>query len=313
MNLVAHFYATRQVSIPFKEAAWEDYFIKLTMDFYEDRELLEEEVSEYWDNVFDANSIYQTEFPPHLSKYPDWGSVSFWKNLTPGALAYTIKHISDYNELRLTSGLSEQTILCMAVSNGANLSTIESLVEAGADINFPQISLQENFSLLSVALFASSTEVVKFLIERGANIEDTNENYKFHELNILQYAALAAKHPDSFEYLLNATQNDSLFVDSQGYTLLHYLAEAGYDRTEFIERYLDFGGDLEARSSLIEPKSKIKAHALGNETPLLSSMAKSLEIHLSSESLPNINNLKCILKHGANVDAKDTAGNNAAH
>jgi uncharacterized protein len=213
--------------------------------------------------------------------------------------------------LRLTQFSGKRTLLGAAVENGATVEIINMLLEAGADVNCAQLAWNDKdaFSILHLAVIFRSAEVVRLLLDAGVEIDEASGT---QEHNIAQTAVLHAKQPAILrEILLHV--DDSILVDERGHTLLHYAAASPSDRSAFIELLVELGHDVNAKSNeRILGETLRYGKKVGGETPMLSCLNRSVWL-IQSDGIINVQNIRCLVKYGADVNATTYDGRTALH
>ena len=316
--MVSHFYTSRQVWGNKTEKAWEDYFTTLCTKYLNNKELLAAEVESYWEKISQPQNVYRLHNPPSLESRVNWEYEGYWKTATLASLQHAIETTSEINELRMVSGLSKRTLLGCAVSYAATYQMIEMLIDADADVNFPQEApFEGHFSIFQLAVSLSSAKTVQFLLDKGVDIELASASGQFNRNNIMQHAALFAEQPESLLAVKYACDNSSLLIDNRGNTLIHYLAESDSDRSDFIDILIESGANIEEKNNRFTQRQSLpncEPEFGGEQTALLSSLGHSLELYNHGcEGSAALENLKCLLEHGASVSATDAHGRNAFH
>jgi ankyrin repeat protein len=307
---VTHFFNTRQIpKYSSLEESWGSYFSTLTTKYLNNKELRKTEVEDYWKYINQPNNLYENFEPPSLEVPIDWTDKHQWAAVTIASITCTLVEISDINELRLTLFSGKRTLLGAAVENGATVEIINMLLEAGADVNCAQLAWndKDTFSILHLAVVYSSTEVVRLLMDAGVEIDEASGT---QEHNIAQTAVLHAKQPAILREILLRV-DDSILVDERGHTLLHYAAASHSDRSAFIELLVELGHDVNAKSNerMLVETLRLKR---GGETPMLSCLNRSVW-SIQSDGIINVQNIRCLVKYGADVNATTYDGSTALH
>jgi ankyrin repeat protein len=309
---VTHFFNTRQIpKYSSLEESWGSYFSTLATKYLNNKELRKTEVEDYWKYINQPNNLYENFEPPSLEVPMDWTDKHQWAAVTIASITCTLVEMSDINELRLTLFSGKRTLLGAAVENGATVEIINMLLEAGADVNCAQLAWndKDTFSILHLAVIFRSAEVVRFLLDAGVEIEEASGT---QEHNIAQTAVLHAKQPAILrEILLHV--DDSILVDERGHTLLHYAAASPSDRSAFIELLVELGHDVNAKSNeRILGETLRYGKKVGGETPMLSCLNRSVWL-IQSDGIINVQNIRCLVKYGADVNATTYDGRTALH
>ncbi|MDB2449285.1 ankyrin repeat domain-containing protein [Pseudomonadales bacterium] len=308
--VVTHFYTTRQIpAYSYLEANWEHYFSSLATKYLNNKALRTTEVENYWKLINQPNNIYESLQPPSLEVPMDWTDKHQWAAVTIASITCTLVEMSDINELRLTLFSGKRTLLGAAVENGATVEIINMLLEAGADVNCAQLAWndKDTFSILHLAVVYSSTEVVRLLMDAGVEIDEASGT---QEHNIAQTAVLHAKQPAILREILLRV-DDSILVDERGHTLLHYAAASHSDRSAFIELLVELGHDVNAKSNERMLVESLRSKR-GGETPMLSCLNRSVW-SIQSDGTINVQNIRCLVKYGADVNATTYDGSTALH
>jgi len=299
---ITHLYSIKQVwGLP-REVRWEDYFSSISIKCADDPELLELETNKYWSEYSKPNNLFSHRNPPSLDRPDLWRDEDAWKIMTPAALKIILKNNENINEYDNASFL-RRTMLCIAVENNTSLELVKMLIDAGADVHWPQLGYRNEFSILEHAVSYSSAEIVKYLISCGADINlaardgDCPSGYSGPH-NFFQIAVLTAKEPQILrEILINPNQD--FVIDNYGNTLLHYAAVSPNNRSEYVKVLLDLGFDINAKNS-------------AGQTPLIYGLSETVDYRIEGGSA-NLNTMKCLLSSGANPNAYDQYGNTALH
>ena len=307
---VTHFFNTRQIpKYSSLEESWGSYFSTLATKYLNNKELRKTEVEDYWKYINQPNNLYKNFEPPSLEVPMDWPDKHQWSAVTIASITCTLVEMSDINESRFTLFSGERTLLGAAVENGATVEIINMLLEAGADVNRAQLAWndKDTFSILHLAVVNSSTEVVRLLMDAGVEI-DRASGTEGH--NIAQTAVLHAKQTAILREILLRV-DDSILVDERGHTLLHYAAQSHSDRSAFIELLVELGHDVNAKSNEREVGETLRSK-IGGETPMLSCLNRSVWLIQADGSI-NVQNISCLVKYGADVNATTYDGRTALH
>lgn len=115
------------------------------------------------------------------------------------------------------------TVLHKAIESG-NMEVIRLLIEQGADINAEVAGPDpEGWTALHLAAFDGHHEVVKYLLDHGADLSRPGKGAS--KMTPIRVAVTRA-HPESVRVLL-ALGADPMEKDLQGFTLLHEAANIG--------------------------------------------------------------------------------------
>jgi ankyrin repeat protein len=208
--------------------------------------------------------------------------------------------------LRNFSDLNQEILICTplqyAVAN-KQVRIAEYLISKGANIN-PMNPAKEGSVLLS-AVFSEDANMIKMLVEKGADINRTKA---------LNYAIMT-KNIKTVEFLLKhgASVNKS---DEGSETALHIAVEDG--QIEIIKLLLANGADINAKDEMGETPLYSLIHLpYDNELPRLL-LDNGADPNTTSNGTPILNAIadtqneefvEMLLKKGANVNSKDYQGN----
>lgn len=123
-------------------------------------------------------------------------------------------------------------MLIDAVSEQNSIGKIKFLLDLGVDAN----TIKNNTSSLSFAAFKGHTEIVKLLLEKGANIDEKTNK----EGNLSLILAISQNHKEIVKLLLERGANVNA-TDVTGNTVLMNAASLGY--IEIVELLLKYGAD----------------------------------------------------------------------
>ncbi|MCH7791270.1 MAG: ankyrin repeat domain-containing protein [Planctomycetes bacterium] len=139
------------------------------------------------------------------------------------------------------------TALTLAAEMG-DLGIFTTLLDAGAD-EHELVGLERDWGVLHLAALKGRGTIVRFLIERGADVERaTNEG------ETLLMLASHALDPSAFWVLMDAGANAAR-LNNRGASALHYaLSSCDLDR---IGRLVELGAPLEAKSDLSDGKTAL--------------------------------------------------------
>jgi ankyrin repeat protein len=240
-NFIQHMYTSRPGGWRKINNSWEGYFVDLAKNFLSNKTLLREEVDDYWSSINDQSCIYKVQLAPTLNATHGWEEKNWWKNVTKAKLVATIDSLDDIN---CRQGFNpEYTLLGAAVELGAKSSHIEFIISRGGDVNHPQVAFWKNTFLymLSFGVCRGDLEVVNVLLDAGADVDLAYEN---RETTILQDAAF---YPDKSDIFILLFDKYPRFRsgDSEGNTLLHYLASSNHNRVDAMRRLTNLGFSLE--------------------------------------------------------------------
>lgn len=185
-------------------------------------------------------------------------------------------------EITETTWLSKVTVVenfknCNAAAAG-NLAWIKSILARNPEA-IKERGGKKQFTLLHCAAYSPQAEVVKYLLEQGADISarDKNGGTPLH-------AAADNNNPAAIVILLeNGAEVDA--PNNWGYTPLHYTCYD--DSAQAAQALLDWGANVDARS-----------HEPGKWTPM----------HVAAEE-DSILTAAVLLRNGANIEARTTNGN----
>lgn len=307
---VTHFFNTRQIPrYSSLEESWGGYFSTLAIKYLNNKELRKTEVENYWERIDQPNNLYGNFKPPSLKTPMDWTRKHQWVAVTVASITCTLEEMSDINELRKMPFSGKWTILGAAVSNDASIEIIKIILDAGADVNCTQSAWnrKDTFSILYLAVVDSTTEVVRLLMDVGVDIDEASGT---QEHNIVQATVLHAKQPGTLKEILLHVE-DSLLIDELGNTLLHYAAASSSDRSAFIELLIESGHDVNAKSNERKMGEDYCLRYRGG-TPLLSCLNGSVFL-MQSDGNVNVQNIRCLLKYGADVNATAYDTSTALH
>jgi ankyrin repeat protein len=214
-----------------------------------------------------------------------------------------------------------------------DLEKVKAAIAAGYDVNeidkSNERSLRHGTTPLQRAALKGNFEMVKYLVEHGANVNGRSidgfltlrysDDYKSISPYLLQHGAdINAKDSDGktilhacssvhnikgIEYLLSHGA-DVNAKDSDGKTPLHYVASSPYNTFLDINKEMSQGETTDWTTSeetirlLLDAGADIKARDNKGQTSL----------HYAANS-SNVNVTKYLLKKGASVDTRDNDGN----
>jgi ankyrin repeat protein len=172
------------------------------------------------------------------------------------------------------------TPLHLASSKG-HLEVVKFLVEKGADIEAVN---GRGFTPLQLAAYGRHREVVEFLLEKGANIDAKNKSNEMTALDFSLLKEIQVHKLDIAPFLISkGAQFDVNKKNQMGLTPLDLAIVFGY--TEAVEYLMSLGADINYTGR-------------GGMTPLASAI---------SRGRPEI--AKLLLERGADVNAPDQEGN----
>ncbi len=173
--------------------------------------------------------------------------------------------------------------LMVAVSQ-ENLKMVKYLVEHGADINATDF---QGVSVLMRATVKGNLEIVKYLVEHGAQINAKD----LHAHSTALFFAINNGQEDVVEYLAENGANIHV-IDKSDCTPLHYAAKFG--QLKSVKTLVKNGANV---NSLIK-------------NPIWNNCTSVLYFAILSG---NIDVVKFLTEHGANLYFTDTKGKNALH
>lgn len=141
-------------------------------------------------------------------------------------------------------------------SNSGDLSRIQSLVAAGADVN---AAVEDQGTPLHQAALQNQTNVASWLVRNGANLEVRVEG-KTAETPL--YSAVVSGHLEMVQLLLGAGANANARENREGHIPLHAAAAADADRARLLaiaRLLLDHGADPNATNRFLETPLHIAA------------------------------------------------------
>lgn len=296
-NLVNHLYAGRQVWGYASETAWEAYFVSLSIEFGHDAEIIQQEIGEYWIDVEQANRSLLNKQPPSLTNLQTWWFDDIWPDMTVPVVIKLLDNLSDIDELGTGGTRPNRTILGVAVSNNAPINVVQKILDRGPDLHIAQPTgwTRYDYSILACAITGSDVEIVKLLLDSGADVDNSSINQ--HD-TIPVIAMLASKDPETFHLILKSeTASHSLEVGNPKYSLLHLVVEQDSDQSEQIKFLIDYGYDINIQN-------------LKNETPLLVALkgGSYCTYALNGDGPIHHNNILTLIELGARVDMPDIEG-----
>ncbi|MCL5437047.1 MAG: ankyrin repeat domain-containing protein [Candidatus Dependentiae bacterium] len=190
------------------------------------------------------------------------------------------KFLIDDKKCDVTVKAKEGRTLLHYAALGGNIELVTYLIEV------KKLDIEAKDSIKQPPLHNAAVrghfEVVKFLIEKGANI-----NAQDREGDGVLHNAACGNDPELIAYLVKDKKLDVNVRDFKEKTPLHYAAALG--KLKAIEAFLANGAELEARME-------------GGSTPLLRAVfRRQREV------------VKLLLKHGADINAKDNRGRGFLH
>ncbi|XP_044729948.1 serine/threonine-protein phosphatase 6 regulatory ankyrin repeat subunit B-like [Chrysoperla carnea] len=243
-----------------------------------------------------------------------------------------IEHGSELNK-RGDLGLP----LCMAVRDG-DLNIIKVLVDGGADVNLAEYDVDETSKPLQIALEYSSMEVVRYLLEKGAEkicfihrlaecgtVKDTESFIKSNDINSVDNCLrtplfYAVRKPDNLKYLISLGSNIN-HHDYLNQTPVYRAIE--WECLESVKILIKEGGDLnynarregytpliraietenfELFKLIVDSNASITMRDDNQRTPLHHAACKSGNIGL--------NMMQYLLSKGAEINVFDLYGAN---
>ena len=206
-----------------------------------------------------------------------WGIVKEWLRLDPSLTAITGRAMLGEGK-HCEHLFRNQTLLNVAVRTGET-EAIKFLIDLGADVN--QTGDDNGNPLIYYAVHGGNPEVVKILIDAGADptARDIADGTPLH-------IAVFGGMTEIVKILIEAGEDVNVITQG-GLTPLHLASWFGH-RTEIIKYLIDSGADLTAR--------------YGGKTPLYDAARhNSVEI------------LQYFVSHGADIHAKDRNDNTLLH
>lgn len=219
---------------------------------------------------------------------------------------------------------SEETPLHLAARQG-DIDVVRFLVAAGANIS---IVAKRNYTPLVIACQYGRLEVVKFLVDGcSADVNEKNGS----RTPLMAAIAVTNASPEVVDFLLSRGANP-IEADENGFTSIHEAVSYGHDCLFFRQDFLHFvdedaemwtlggnssftllmlavGGSIEITKYLISKGVDVNAvgGADGKETPLLiASRSTTLECG-------RLEVIKILLQAGADPNATNSKGENALH
>lgn len=296
-----HLYISRHAFQSTKNQRWENHYIYIFDTFSDDQDVLTLECDLFWAATEQSEGFIKHFDPISITDNLDWLTFNDWTRVTPGIIKIILSRLDNINSTK--TGWSQggihgpRTLLGCASAEGAQLAIIKMIVDNGADVNFPQGTFfgKSEFSILHCAVVGNSSEVVKYLIDSGADLSASSKN---HELDVFQTAVLGGKDPQSLYELINAS--DSEYIgDERGNSLLHIAACSLDDRVAFMRVLVDLGYDAESINSY-------------GRTPLMSAATLS-DYHHFAETGRNVNNIRFLFEKSKSILNLDGQGNNFLH
>ena len=234
--------------------------------------------------------------------------------------------------------------LLHAAAEGGNISIVKSMLSRSIDIDSKDDEL--SFTPLIIAVKENHVEVMKYLLQKGADISLTTGSKKGNALHIAsQYGSVAAiemllcyyLRPDSRDregntplvYAAGCGQieavncllkhgADPFLRGEHGWSLLHFAAQSG--NVIIIETMLSKGLDIDARDetlgvtplmvSIESGKLEAAKYLLekGADKSLKTTPGKLPLLSIASVA-GSIAAVEMLLSHGCNIDARDSEGN----
>ena len=291
-NLVAHLYSSRQYYHEFPENRWETYFLKISLDYSGNEEVIEWEIEHYWSH---RGGLYDTELPPTLDGEAYWEYESFWSNLTPTILNKAIVELKEIDEVRTTYG-KEVTILTCSIIYGADTSKVKFILKSGANPNGYYNNWRGmKYSVLGAAIRYSTTEIIQLLLDTGAVVNSIT--YEYSDLTILQLAAIYVQNIEGYLIIKECSEQSDKYADANGYSLIHYAVQSPRNQSHIIRELVASGLDVNDQSNKAE------------DSPLMSYFWGSKLYGMEGDGTSrNIENLQTLMNLGADISLTDTNG-----
>ena len=196
--------------------------------------------------------------------------------------AKVLKFLLGFNELCVNATNNDhQTPLMFACLDGGRLENIQTLILHGADTKVKDI---KGSSLLHFASFWSKQEVVDFFTKQNEVSVNANDN---HNYTPLMYACFRGGRLDNIKTLVNKGANLKA-EDNYGATVLHIASRNS--KQEVVEYLLKFD------------EISVNATDKKNRTPLMHACLGD-----------RLDNIKILLKSGADITARDYIGATILH
>ncbi len=198
--------------------------------------------------------------------------------------------------------------LMIAITHG-DASVVKTLIQEGADVNNVVKDEHYNYSALLLAANGNSPEIVKILIDAGANINAKNGG---------GWTALmiAVNKPEIAKMLINTGADVNASIEGWGRTPLMMA-----DTLEVVQALIQAGANVNAKDEISEETALFKANkpeiiralvkagadvnvrnAWGGRTALMSAV---------TSDTPKIDVIKALAEVGIDVNAKDEMGDTA--
>ena len=298
-KFIQHLYTSRLSYGDNHHPQWENYFLSVFKYFSDDKSILQIEIENYWSEAKKDEPLHDRFQPLVLTEHMDWIEHRNWPRATPAVVKFVINRLSNINETQTNwtdNGITgPRSLLGTAAAAGANIALIKMIVEAGADLNFTQSAPMSfrgyEFSIIHCAVAGSNFEVVKYLLDKGVELEKA---YKNHLYTIAQFATLFASDANVLGLIIDRSSPTNL-IDERGNTLLHYALASSTDRSSQIALLAKKGMDINLTNER-------------GETPVASFANGSVHI-TGQEGYPNVNNLLTAINLGAdpNIKTKDNS------
>ena len=185
------------------------------------------------------------------------------------------------------NNIGDDTITCtplMIASRKGNVNIVAFLIRHGASIDREVIFHSNNTAIhYAVENDRDSCEVLSCLVENGADVNKGANN------NCTPLMIASRKGNVNNVACLIRHGADIDLQDEYGKTALHYAVE-------------NYHGSCEVLSCLLENGADVNKGANNNCTPLMIASKKG-----------NVNNVACLIRHGADIDLQDEYGKTALH
>lgn len=197
------------------------------------------------------------------------------------------------------------------VLKGNTLEEVIEFMEKGGDINLWGEVVPQKGSVLSRAVNRDALDIVRYLLEHGADI---NSQSDYHEV------ALCFVHSEAMFDLLMSHHPDLNLRDPDRFTLLHYFANNGLMKgvRYMIENKL-CDVNQQAKSGITALSWAVVGHYYDVAAYLMSHGAKQnlfafgvLPIH-DAVAANDFRMVKLLVENGADVNASDQMGNNVLY